>query len=231
MEWCDGVRDRNLGALGLDAFVRGELAVLEAMRGRFEQARTLSAEAQRILLDLGRTLALAAVRADAGAVEMLAGNAAAAASCLRSACDTMLEIGERGNLSTYAALLAQALVAEGEDGDADRYARLSEETALPEDVLSQVLWRTARARLLCRTGDLSEARTLAGEGVTLAGQTDDLNLTGDALADLGAVLVAANNASEATVAYSRALALYERKGNLTSAAEVRERAQDPAVRI
>ena len=57
-----------------------------------------SAEAERILLDLGRTLALAFVRADAGAVELLAGNAGTASAILRSACDTLVEIGERGNL-------------------------------------------------------------------------------------------------------------------------------------
>jgi tetratricopeptide (TPR) repeat protein len=230
MEWCEAARELNAGDLGLDAFVRGELAVLEAMRGRFDEARKLSAEAERVLLDLGRTLALAFVRADAGAVELLAGNAGTASAILRSACDTLVEIGERGNLSTYAALLAEALADQGDDDGADKYARLSEDTALREDIQSQVLWRNARTRILCRAGDLADARVLADESVTLAEQTDDLNLTGDALVALGAVLAAEHNPAQATKAYRRAVELYERKGNVASAARARELAQDPAVR-
>lgn len=230
MEWCEAARELNAGDLGLDAFVRGELAVLEAMRGRFDEARTLSAEAERILLDLGRTLALAFVRADAGAVELLAGNAGTASAILRSACDTLVEIGERGNLSTYAALLAEALADQGDDDGADKYALLSEDTALREDIQSQVLWRNARARILCRAGDLVDARVLADESVALAEQTDDLNLTGDALVALGGVLAAEQNPAQASKAYHRAVELYERKGNVTSAARARELAQDPAVR-
>jgi class 3 adenylate cyclase/tetratricopeptide (TPR) repeat protein len=227
---CQAVRDENNGDLRLDAFTRGELAVLEAMRGRFEEARAHAAEAQRILLDLGLTLVLAVAKHDAGAVELLAGESAAAVHFFRAACDTMEEIGERGNLSTYAALLARALVNEGEDAEADHYARLSEETTLAEDILSQVLWRDARARLLCRSGDVDEARGLAEGAVSLAEQTDDLNLIGDALATLGAVHAAADEVSKATAAYDRARELYERKGNVTSAAHARELALDPAVR-
>ena len=230
MEWCEAARELDAGDLGLDAFVRGELAVLEAMRGRFDEARTLSAEAERILLDLGRTLALAFVRADAGAVELLAGNAGTASAILRSACDTLVEIGERGNLSTYAALLAEALADQGDDDGADKYALLSEDTALREDIQSQVLWRNARTRILVRAGDLADARVLADESVALAEQTDDLNLTGDALVALGGVLAAEQNPAQASKAYHRAVELYERKCNVTSAACARELAQDPAVR-
>src|SRR5205823_4924033 len=109
IEHCEAVR--RAGDQPLVAIVSGELALLEAMRGRFDEARTLAAGGQRILSDLGRALALGAVQADAGAVELLAGDAPAAVRCLRSACDTMEAIGERGYLSTFAALLAEALFA------------------------------------------------------------------------------------------------------------------------
>jgi hypothetical protein len=66
--------------------------------------------------------------------------------------------------------------------------------------------------------------------VSLAELTDDLNLTGDALVALGAVLAADDNPAQATNAYRRAVELYERKGNVTSAARARELAHDPAVR-
>ncbi len=212
------------------SFIEGELAVLEAMRGRFDVARALAAEAQRVLQDLGLTLVRAVAQHNVGVVELLAGDSAAAVDYLRGACNTMEEIGERGNLSSYAGVLARALLDEGEESEADHYARLSEETTLAEDILSQVLWRDGRARLLCRSGDLGEARELAEEAVTLAEQTDDLNLTGSALATLGAVLTAANDVSEAAAAYDRASALFERKGNTVSARHTRELAGDRALR-
>jgi class 3 adenylate cyclase/predicted ATPase len=220
IEICEAVRRENAGDQAHDALIRGQLALLEAMLGRFEHARTLVAEAQQTLRDLGRTLAVALVQADAGAVELLAGDAAAATRCLRPACDTMQEIGERGYLSTFAALLSQALSAERKDEEADRYTRLSEESALAEDVLSQVLWRKTRAHVICRAGDFEEGRGLAEEAVALAEETDDLNLTADALVSLGAAFEMGGESSAATSTYQRALQLYERKGNLASVALV-----------
>jgi tetratricopeptide (TPR) repeat protein len=199
------------------------------MLGHFDRARELAEAAQDILNDLGRTLAVALVRADAGAVELLAGDAAAAARCLRSACDTMQEIGERGNLSTYSATLADALADQGLDDSADSYARLSEETALREDVLSQVLWRNARARLLRREPALEDAETLAKEAVALAAETDDLNLLGNALSSLGSVLASAGREAEASAAYKQAAQVFKRKGNVVSGARVEEQAQALAV--
>ena len=228
---CEAVRSESEGDLRLDAIVRGELASLEAMRGRFDEARELAANAEKTLLDLGLTLVLAVVQHDAGVVELLAGEPGTAATYFRDACDSMEKIGERGNLSSYAALLARALVDEGEDAEADRYARLSEESALKEDVFSQVLWREARARLLCRSGDVDRARALANQAVKLAEQTDDLNLTGSAHATVGAVLAGAGEVGGAAAAYDRACRFFEQKGNLTSAAQARELAQDPALRI
>jgi tetratricopeptide (TPR) repeat protein len=229
MEWCEEVRAREGRDQALDAFMRSEIAVLEAMLGHFDRARELSSAAQEVLLDLGRTLAVALVRADAGAVELLAGDAAAAARCLQPACDTMQEIGERGNLSTYSALLADALSDQGLDDSADSYARLSEETALREDVLSQVLWRNARARLLRGEGALEDAEALAKEAVALATDTDDLNLLGYALSGLGSVLVSARREPDASAAYAQAAQVFRRKGNIVAGARVEERANVLAI--
>jgi tetratricopeptide (TPR) repeat protein len=227
---CQAVSEESDGDLRLDAFIQGELAALEAMRGRFDDARALAAEAQRVLQDLGLTLVRAVAQHNAGVVELLAGDSAAAVDYLRRACSTMEEIGERGNLSSYAGVLARALLDEGEESEADHYARLSEETTLAEDILSQVLWRDARARLLCRSGDVGDARKLAEEAVTLAEQTDDLNLRGSAHATLGAVLAAGKDVSGACAAYDRARELFERKGNVVSAGHARELALHPALR-
>jgi class 3 adenylate cyclase/tetratricopeptide (TPR) repeat protein len=229
MAWCEEIRAREGGDQALDAYLRSDLAVLEAMLGHFDRARELSEAAQQILLDLGRTLAVALVRADAGTVELLAGDTAAAARWLRSACETMQEIGERGNLSTYSALLADALADQGLDDDADGYARLSEETAIREDLLSQVLWRNARARLLRREPALEDAEALAKEAVALAADTDDLNLLGYALSSLGGVLASAGHEADASAAFKQAAQVFGRKGNVVSSGRVEAQARALAI--
>ena len=62
-------------------------AVLEATRGRFEQAREILAAARVTLTELGLTLELHELAAHAGIVELLAGDPGAAEGLLRSARD------------------------------------------------------------------------------------------------------------------------------------------------
>jgi tetratricopeptide (TPR) repeat protein len=130
-------------------------------------------------------------------------------------------MGERGFLSTVAGLLAHALIAVGEDGDAERFSRLSEQAAAPDDVTSHVLWRTARAKLLARRGEHEAAERVAREAVEMVGRTDLLNQQGDALLDLADVLVLAGRADEARAAALEAAERFERKGNLPSLARAR----------
>jgi hypothetical protein len=59
--------------------------------------------------------------------------------------------------------------------------------------------------------------------VALAERTDLVNLHGDALLDLAAVLDADGRPAEAAEAGADALRLYEGKGNVVSAAATRER--------
>ena len=66
--------------------------------------------------------------------------------------------------------------------------------------------------------------------MTLVEDTDDLNLVASAYGALGAVLAAADDVAGARAAYDRAVELFERKGNITSAARARELARDPILR-
>jgi hypothetical protein len=107
-------------------------------------------------------------------------------------------------MSTVAAFLADALAPDS--NEALRYALVSRELAAEEDVVTQVMWRVARAR---RTGD----RDLAGEAVRLAQPTDYPDLK--ARAFLALAEVARDPASR-----RRAIAEYERKGNLAALARL-----------
>src|SRR3954451_3203853 len=195
-----------------------ERAVLEAMRVDVASARDLLAEGTRTIQESGLTLWAALNAQETYLVEHLAGTPGAAVESLRQSLATLDEGGERAYLSTIAGFLAHALAAEGEDEAAERFSRESEQAASPDDVLSQALWRTARAKILARRGELDRAEALAREAVAFAEPTDLLGTRGDALVDLAEVLVRAGRREESLAALGEASQLYRRKGNVTSLA-------------
>src|SRR5207248_10679386 len=120
-------------------------------------AHSRAAQGRTILEELGRPLSLVMARADAGTVELLAGEPAAAVEHFRWGYDRLRALGERGMLPTLAALLANALADAGAADEALETASVSEQGTVPDDVLTQVLWRTARAKALVRQGDARQA--------------------------------------------------------------------------
>jgi tetratricopeptide (TPR) repeat protein len=124
-------------------------------------------------------------------------------------------------LSTTAALLAQALLAQGRDEEAERFAELSEELAAPDDLITQVLWRGVRARALAGRGHTGEAWRLARQAVALSEKSDFVNDRGDALVDLAIVHRHAGNVEHARTALAEGLRLYEEKGNSVAAGRAR----------
>ena len=93
--------------------------------------------------------------------------------------------------------------------------------AAREDVVTQALWRGVRAKIRAGAGELDEADALAREAVRLIEPTDLLTDRGDALLDLAEVLRLGGRATDAEAAARGGLELYERKGNLVSAARAR----------
>jgi tetratricopeptide (TPR) repeat protein len=155
-----------------------------------------------------------------GRVEMLAGDPMAAERQLRSAFAALEEAGETGSLSTVAAELADALYAQGHFEEAQRYTRVSEEAAASDDYASQILWRSVRAKAIARE-DPDGAEQLARAAVTLAADTDDIDRRGESFMALAEVLLLAERPDEANPVIREALCLYEKKGNLVSAARAR----------
>jgi class 3 adenylate cyclase/tetratricopeptide (TPR) repeat protein len=208
------------GGLGLPLLAH--LGQAHAMRGQFELARRLIAEHVAALEDLGNRFAAAVVAAQRfGVVEMLAGDPAAAERHLRPGYGALEEAGDTGYLSSVAAVLANAVYAQGRDEEAERYTRISEETAARDDYFSQILWRSVRAKAFARKGRLADGEQLAREAVTLAEATDDIDLHGDALMALADVLCLAERPGEALPVIKEALRLYEQKGSVVSADKAR----------
>jgi class 3 adenylate cyclase/tetratricopeptide (TPR) repeat protein len=219
IERCDRTRSRSRGDPVVAAYADSCTAVLEAMRGRPDEARELYERTQRTLEDIGMNVLLASMRIYAGWVELILGEPAFAARELQVGYDALARIGERAYLSTTAAFLARALQALGKDDDAERLTRVSEESASRDDIGSQVIWRGTRARVLAARGD-EDAVDLASTAVALSRGTDFVNVQADALVDFAATMQALARHDEALRALGAASQLYSSKGNVVSATAV-----------
>lgn len=207
---------------GDDATIRAwcqvERSVLEAMQGRFDLARELLADGTRALGELGLNVYAANAAQEAFFVEMLAGDPASAAQRLRESYEALEQMGERSFLSTIAALLAHALYAFAEYDEAEVFSRESKKAAAADDVFSQVLWRSALAKIEARRGEIERAEQLAREAVRRVEETDLLNAQADTLLDLSEVLRLAGRRDEARAAVQEAARRFEQKANLPSLA-------------
>jgi predicted ATPase len=222
---CTAFLENSGGDESIEAFAQVELSVLQAMRGEFTAARKLLAVGNAIFRRLGLNVWAANNGQEGFYVEMLAGDPAAAVSLLTASYRELDEMGERGFLSTIAGMLAHALHATGDDEEAERFSLRSEQAAAKDDVTSQVLWRTARAKICARKGDLATAQRLAREAITLAPAAEMPNLTADAYSDLAEISETTGRDEEATAALQDALLLYEQKENLVSLARTQQRLQ------
>jgi DNA-binding SARP family transcriptional activator len=221
IERCSAVLREAEGEGRVAASALRALAGLHAMEGRFEEAWECVERDGAILRDLGLKVVVGSSTELAGIVGLLAGDPVAAESHLRRGYAILEEMGDRSGLSTNAAMLAEAVLAQGRDEEALELSAQSERAAAAEDLPVQVQWRGPRAKALARRGELDAAERLAREAVSLAEQTDFLNLHGNALMDLATVLRHGRRLEGAAAAADAANALYERKGNLVSAEEAR----------
>jgi class 3 adenylate cyclase/tetratricopeptide (TPR) repeat protein len=200
----------------LTAAILSSLAVLLAMRGEIGEARARWAEAQALWGELGMSHNRAIRAIDASTIELLAGDADSAERELRTGYDMLVELGDIHVRPTLAAFLAAVLAQAGHTADADAFAQYAESRAWADDIVTQVLWRVARAQLLAPAGDADKAEQLAREAVELAAPTDYLDLQATALLALARVLREAGS-PEAASAAVEAQAVYERKGNVVGA--------------
>jgi class 3 adenylate cyclase/tetratricopeptide (TPR) repeat protein len=195
-------------------------AVLAAMAADFDEARRLAARGTEILDALGRSVGLAAISTWTSMIDLLAGDAQTAEETLRGALEQLEAAGQRANLASVAAQLAETLVAAGRYDDAARYAAMSERAAAPDDLHAQIAWRVARAKASAGLGAARRAEAVAQEAIDLAAKTDSTFLMADALEAFASAAEADGRSAEAATAAAEALQLYEAKGNVAAAARV-----------
>jgi hypothetical protein len=208
-------------------------AQLEAMQDRLDAARDLLARAKALAEELGLEVILASgVAHQAGYVELLAGDPAAAERALRPACEALEQMGDWGHFATLAPKLADALFIQGgDDEEALRLTELAERRATPGVADEDIGWRRVRAKLLARRGDLEEAERLSREATARAALTDLLDDHAQALSDLAEVVRIGGRRDESAKILGEAIHLYEQKGNAVAAATLRGLLAEPPIEV
>jgi predicted ATPase/DNA-binding SARP family transcriptional activator len=205
--------ERHLGTASGDpwaeAAILQPLALLYGYAGRFADARAAIARAQSAQTRCGAEIESALSSAQAGEIEMIAGDPAAAEPELRKGCDALRARGERGYLCSWLLSLAEAEYALGRAGEAYRLTEEAEAMATAGDLDAQARWRATRAKVLARRGQFTAARQLTGEAETLIAPTSWSHLQAGMLTAKAEVSKLAGAPTEAAVSLGKALRIYQ----------------------
>jgi tetratricopeptide (TPR) repeat protein len=203
-------------------------AVLHAALGDFDEAHSSLVLARGMLEEVALTVWLAGPYAQAaGWVELLADDPSAAERQLRAGFDVLQEIGEMMWFSTVAGLLGEAVLQTGRRDEAEALAGASRDAAAPDDVYSQVMWRTVTSAVHAQSGRAKTAEDLAREAVELIRPTDFLNLHWYAFLNLARVLELLGRNGEAAAAADEAAHAARVKGSPVA----ERRAEEVAARL
>jgi tetratricopeptide (TPR) repeat protein len=203
-------------------------AELEAMRGRFSEARSLLDEGTEVARQLGLIMELGAgFQRSAGRVASFAGDLQAAEAALRQGLETLERIGDVGHGVSVAADLALVLLEmDGREREVLALADANAPLMIEDDVDAVVRWYAARARAVARLGDGAEAERLARRSVERALATDYEDLRGLSQVALAEILQRSGRTEEAAEALRKAVAVHEAKGNVVSAAAARQKLEE-----
>jgi tetratricopeptide (TPR) repeat protein len=222
---CEEVLARAADDRKARALAEVAIGQLEAMRGDFDRARLLYRRSRASLEEFGYLLSAALTSLHSSAIELLAGDLAAAESELRADYRRLEAMGERNYISTTAGLLGDVLYRQGRYEESAEFAGACEHLASPDDVASQFHWRCVRGKLRARQGAIDEAEALLSAATALIETSDQLDLQGNGLLDFVEVCELAGAPADAAALSVRAAMLFERKGNVVSALRARQLAE------
>jgi len=205
-----------------ESFILPVLAVLEAMEGRFDDARALLEQARVAREEFPALGSVATSWAQmAGDVEFLAGRPERAAEILTDACAELRATGDVEWLASNGAALAEAQYRLGRYAEALSTSEDALATGPPEHQTSKAVGRRVRAKALARLGRDAEAVAAAVEAIEFLEGTDVLDEWGETFAAAAEVYMLVGDAEAARAARDQALTCFEQKGNVVSAARIR----------
>jgi predicted ATPase/class 3 adenylate cyclase len=219
---CEASLAQNMNDRQVEALVRSKLAVLKAMNGEFDIARALYRGARSMLDEFGESMRAASTATDLLMIGRLSGDLASAEREIMADYEFLVRAGETYYLSTLAAHLARVTRDQGRDAEAASLLVTAERASAEYDFHSQVMWRSIRAPILARAGDLVTAQQLAHCAADMAAQTEEPVLQADSLCELATVLHLAGDTAGARSAAERAVALFAAKGDRVSLARTND---------
>jgi tetratricopeptide (TPR) repeat protein len=200
----------------VEAYLDHAIAHLRARLGEFDAAREASDRYRAFLLDTGQMIGYwrsAELRFD---VEMLAGDTEAALAVADEGYTALLEKGDRWPY--LGAFVGQARLELGRMEEAAEVAEVAASSAI---AVERALGLGVMARVRAREGDGVAAEKLISEAVEIVERTDFLFDRGTVQLDRAEVMELLGHDEEARAARERALAMFEEKGDLVSAARTR----------
>ncbi len=218
---CRAVLARAGGRRQVEEEASGVLAILLARHGSFEEAERHVAAARSAAEESEPGTGLARALHRAAAVETLAGRLERAEELLVQARDVAVGSADERTGAAIGATLAHVMLDAGRAEEARQLLEEVERTAAADDVVTQVVWRSGRARALASLEQTEQARELARQAIRLAEQTDLMDLRARALLALAEVLRAEGRTNEAAAFARRALRALERRGATVPAQQAR----------
>ena len=206
-----------------EAVAANALGYLGAMAGASLRPGSSAHEAGRFVEDLGLTLKLPTLDAWTGQAELLAGDPEAAERLWRRAYQALEGLGEKGNLSTIAAYLAEAVYVQGRDDEAAELTEISKSLTSSDDVTSYISWRSVRAKVAARRGRATTARLSPARRSPWQASRTGRTFAAARARHSPTCSRRLDGIKDAKKAAKQALALYDAKGSVAAADRLRAR--------
>jgi DNA-binding SARP family transcriptional activator len=208
------------GDLELEVHVLGVCACLLAMQCELEEATVFIERGKQLIGKLGESIWLFSWHC--AFIGILQGDAVSAEREMQPAYTALKKMGETSHFSTIVLGLAATAYLQGRYDDAVQYTIEGEHAARPNDVASQIMWRSIRAKTIARQGDHATAQELSRTAIAYASQSDFHFSHADALLNHAEVLDLAGDTAAAQAATREAIHYYKLKGNTFAAARAHE---------
>ena len=220
---CERLLVETAGDTALQAQITGASAWLVAMLGQTSAAEELVMRSREIMANADEWSW--PVSFSCGYHYLWQRDPIAAELQLRPGYETLKQLGG-SHFSSFSHLLAHAVYLQGRHAEAEQLTRECEEASRPNDVLSHILWRSTRAKVLARRGEHGAAEHLARDAVAFASESDFTLAHAESLMDLAEVLELGSRQDEAVVPLRQAILLCEEKGSLPAVELARSRVEE-----
>ena len=208
------------GLLG-QAWERGIIGRLCAMKGDFARGRELVRGARQAYLDAGMLQTAGGIAMGEARIEWLAGDDAAAERTLREGLRVLEEIGERAFYPTAALQLAELLYEQGRLHDVHEWRDKARATTGADDLANFLLLDLLDGCLLGRDGRIDEAEAAAQRAIQRLELIDMNEIEAEAHGYLAEIFASTGKLEVAREHGSRSLSIAERKNDIALAGRLR----------